>query len=79
MKFEFLKAMAMKTAVWDVKPCSQNRTEVSDEPARIILTMEASGHSETSLLFYQTSRRHIPQHTFKPHNYLFGNFDPKLE
>jgi hypothetical protein len=36
LRFDFLKAMVMVAAVWDAKPCSQNRTDVSEEPARII-------------------------------------------
>ena len=36
LRFDFLKAMVTKTAVWDAKPCSQNRADVSEEPARII-------------------------------------------
>jgi hypothetical protein len=51
-------AASMKmTAFWDIEPCSL----VEVDRRFIALTMEAVNTSETSVNFYETTRRNIPE------------------
>jgi hypothetical protein len=61
------------TVFWDVAPCSliQVYTDVS-EVQGIVLMMEAAITSETSVNFYKTTRRNMPEdshlHTLRHEN-----------
>jgi hypothetical protein len=54
LRFQFLTAASMKmTVFWDATPCR----------LIIALMMKAVSTSETSVNFYQTTRRKIPEHS----------------
>jgi hypothetical protein len=59
MRFQVLTAASMKmTVFWDFAPCSL--VEI-DRRFRGALMMEAASTSETSVNFYETTRRNIPE------------------
>jgi hypothetical protein len=56
LRFQVLKAASMKmTVFWDVVPCVLAASIIR------ALTMEAISTSVTSVNFYQTTRRNIPE------------------
>jgi hypothetical protein len=61
-RFQVLTAASMKmTVIWVVVPCR----------AIIGLMMEVAGTSETSVNFYQTTRRNIPEVSHLHNFYMF--------
>jgi hypothetical protein len=64
VRFQVLTAASMKmTIFWDIAPCSLVEvTDVSKVLAAIIaLMMEKTSTSETSVNFYQSTRRNNPE------------------
>jgi hypothetical protein len=74
-RFHVLTVASMKmTVFWDVAPCSRWKfTEVSEVLATSIIraTMEAENISETSVNFYHTTRRNIPEDCHLQRNATF--------
>jgi hypothetical protein len=75
MRFEVVTAVRIKMAVfWVVEPCSlvEVYRRFRDVPTSglIALMMEAASTCETSVNFYQTTRRNIPDDIFKSHAVL---------
>jgi hypothetical protein len=66
IKFHVLTAASiMMTALWDIAPCSL---------VEVDLMMEAVITSETSVNFYETTRRNIPQDCHLHENGCFPSF-----
>jgi hypothetical protein len=68
VRFQALMAANMKKTVFlDVPPCSLEETDLRTFqnclllPSLIALMMEAISTSETSINFYETTRRNIPE------------------
>jgi hypothetical protein len=59
MIFEVITAPNMMDVFWDVAPCSL--VEVYRRLRGIALMMEAQSTSETSVTFYQSTRRNVPE------------------
>jgi hypothetical protein len=60
--------LMMMTVFWNVVPCSLVDIDVSEVLTASVIApmMEAVSTSETSVSFYQTTRRNIPEGSYLP-------------